>query len=133
MSLPPGVHLDVIDPTPQLPDRVLEADLVISASGTSSWELLCLGAACAMVCVADNQVTAYERMVATGAVVGLGRLDEIRGDPRAASGELRQLLTDGRLRDRLRRTGWRLVDGSGKERVVDVVTRLGATRGQSPS
>ena len=48
------------------------ADLVISAAGSSLSELLCIGAAAAVVCVADNQQLGYARVVAAGTAAGLG-------------------------------------------------------------
>ena len=81
------------------------ADLVVSAAGTSSWELLCLGAACAFVCVADNQETSYERVVAAGAVAGVGRLGELRADPSGGIEVLAALLGDEAERVSLRAAG----------------------------
>lgn len=112
-------------PTNRLARDVVEADVVISAAGTSSWELLCLGAACALVAVADNQKPSYARIAATGAIRPLGHLDDLRADPRCAVDELRLLLTDAALRQQLREAGRQLVDGRGRERVVDAVHALG--------
>ena len=114
----------VIGPSTRLAELVAEADLVVSASGTSSWELLCLGTACAMVCVADNQLVSYGRMVETGAVHGIGLLEDLRTDDTDAVAVLSMLLQDAVERDRLRAAGWLLVDGRGKTRVADAVLRL---------
>lgn len=121
----PGQSIEVIDPTPALAIEVVAADLVLSAAGTSSWELLCLGAAAGFVAVAANQQTSYERVVAAGAVAGLGRLEELR-DPagevwRTAVPMLRRLLTDPVERSRLRVAGFALVDGRGRVRVADAL------------
>ena len=97
------------------------ADLVISASGTSTWELMCLGATAGLVCVVDNQVMGYERAVATGAAAGVGVLSELQADPATATGVLRELLAGDDERLRLARAGWRLVDGLGRRRVVDAL------------
>ncbi len=117
----PGQRVRVIEPTSALASEVVAADLVVSAAGTSSWELLCLGAACAFVCVADNQVVSYERVVASGAVAGLGRIEELRDDPTEAVEVLGRLLGDDAARAGLRRSGSRLVDGRGRERVADAL------------
>ena len=45
----------VIAPTDELPKLLADADLAVSASGTSTWELLCLGLAAALVWVVDDQ------------------------------------------------------------------------------
>lgn len=121
IALDDGQRVEVIGPTSALAAAVVDADLVVSASGTSSWELLCLGATAGLVCVVDNQVMGYERAVATGAAAGVGVLSELREDPAGAAEVLRGLLTDPAERGRLAAAGWRLVDGLGRRRVADVL------------
>ena len=131
----PGQRITVVEPTPRLMEQVASADVVLSAAGTSSWELLCLGAACGLVCVADNQRDSYDRVVGLGAVVGLGQLSELRAEPSLAAGPLLTLLEDPGLRRSLRRAGTDLVDGRGRERVVDALTRVvddGSQRSRRP-
>jgi spore coat polysaccharide biosynthesis predicted glycosyltransferase SpsG len=117
----PDQAVEVIEPTSALANEVVAADLVVSAAGTSSWELLCLGAACAFVCVADNQQLSYDRVTTLGAVAGLGRLEQVREDPEGAVRSLGRLLDDPAERDRLRTAAGRLVDGQGRVRVAEAV------------
>lgn len=124
VELQPHQRLDVIGPTDQLAARVRDADLTVSASGTSTWELLCLGATAALVCVVDNQVMGYERAVGTGAAAGLGLLSALQQDRSSADQVLERLLGDPAERGRLARAGWELVDGRGRERVADALLRL---------
>ncbi|NUR97743.1 MAG: spore coat protein [Kribbellaceae bacterium] len=124
VELQPRQVLNVIGPTDQLAARVREADLTISASGTSTWELLCLGATAGLVCVVDNQVMGYERAVDTGAAAGLGLLSALKADVTSADQTLKRLLTDPAERGRLARAGWDLVDGRGRERVADALLGL---------
>jgi spore coat polysaccharide biosynthesis predicted glycosyltransferase SpsG len=116
-------HVDVIGPTSQLAEAVVAADLVVSASGTSTWELLCLGATAGLVCVVDNQEMGYERAVATGAAAGVGTLDDLKTSTKPVD-VLRQLLTDPIERARLAEAGWKLVDGQGRARVADALLEL---------
>lgn len=116
-----GQEVEVIDPTDRIAALVREADLVVSAAGTSSGELLCLGAAVAFVCVADNQATSYARLVEEGLAVPLGRLSAVRADPASAVAVLGRALDDTEERARLRRAGWELVDGRGRARVADAL------------
>ncbi len=97
---------------------------MISASGTSTWELLCLGATAGLVCVVDNQVMGYERTVATGAAVGVGVLSDLKADPSGAAAVLGPLLQDPAERARLAAAGWKLVDGQGRVRVADHLFEL---------
>jgi spore coat polysaccharide biosynthesis predicted glycosyltransferase SpsG len=124
----PRQRLTLIGPADDLASRVRAADVVVSAAGTSSWELLCLRAACGFVCVAENQRVSYDRVVGTGAVVGLGVLDDVRADPAAAVAALDRLLTDAGLRRGLRVAGGTLVDGRGRVRVVDAALAVPAGR-----
>lgn len=119
-----GQRVTLTGPTDRLAAHVVAADVVVSAAGSSSWELLCLRAACGLVCVADNQVTSYQRVVETGTVHGIGVLDEIRADDAGAVGRLRQLLVDADLRARLRAAAGEAVDGEGRRRVADAALAL---------
>jgi spore coat polysaccharide biosynthesis predicted glycosyltransferase SpsG len=115
----PGRSLQVVDPTDRLPALVAAADVVVSAAGTSSAELLCLGAAAALCQVADNQADTYRRTVAAGLVAPLGTLAGLRDDPSAGTGVLADLLASPDARRTLRREAWRVVDGRGRARVAD--------------
>lgn len=117
-------QVKVIGPTDQLAAAVREADVTISASGTSTWELLCLGATAGLVCVVDNQVMGYERAIGTGTAAGVGVLSELKADPTAAAAVLKRLLTDAAERARLAAAGWQLVDGQGRVRVADALLHL---------
>ncbi len=115
----PGQSVELIAPTDQLATEVLAADLVVSAAGTSSWELLCLGAACAFVWVVDNQELSYGRAVSEGLGLGLGRLQDVEADAGPATAVLGVALADPGLRAGLRDRAWRRVDGLGRARVLD--------------
>lgn len=124
----PGQGIEVIDPTSELPALIARSDLVVSAAGTSSAELLCLGAAAALVQVADNQADTYRRAVEAGLVAPLGTLADLRGDPASARSIVRDLLDGGDVeggadgsgaRRRLRRAAWAVVDGRGRARIAD--------------
>jgi RimJ/RimL family protein N-acetyltransferase len=106
---------------------MLEQDLVVSAAGTSVWELCCLGVPTALVCVADNQEAGYRRVLERGAAVGLG--SAVPGlDHDAAVATLQQVLGDRALREQLAAAGPRLVDGLGAWRVVRSWEQLAVRR-----
>jgi spore coat polysaccharide biosynthesis predicted glycosyltransferase SpsG/RimJ/RimL family protein N-acetyltransferase len=111
------LDVELVGPRPDLADLMLDQDLVVSASGTSVWELCCLGVPAALVCVSDNQRDSYARVLERGAAVGLG--SAMSGlDRDAAAATLGDALADAGLRDRLSKTAGRLVDGLGAWRVV---------------
>ncbi|CAM3306472.1 PseG/SpsG family protein [Stackebrandtia soli] len=121
-----GQTIAVIDPTSELPRLIARSDLVISAAGTSTWEILCLGAAAALVRVADNQRLGYNRVIDAGLAVGLGGLDELATV--GTRDTLRALLTSPNRLDRLRATAWAAVDGDGRGRVADALLSTVAAR-----
>ncbi|GGQ74793.1 PseG/SpsG family protein [Couchioplanes azureus] len=120
----PGQRIDVIAPTDRLPELLAGADLAVSASGTATWELLCLGVPAAVVRVVDNQIHGYERTVARGFASGLGHLPALRPPGAAADTAtrvLRGLLTDPAARGGLAARAWAAIDGRGTERVADAL------------
>ncbi|MDQ1586738.1 MAG: hypothetical protein QOH80_2103 [Actinomycetota bacterium] len=127
LPLGPGQELAVTPPVDDLPALVTQSDLVISAAGTSVWELLCLGAATAVVCVSDNQEVGYAQLAAEDLAAPLGRLSELEQDEAArdeATRVLGRLAVDPTARLELSDRGRSRVDGRGRERVADALLRL---------
>lgn len=115
----PGQHLVAEPLTPDLPDLLATADLVVSAAGVLLLELCCIGVPAALVQVADNQAAGYRAAVACGAAVGLGDLTRLLTDTSAATATLDEVLADEALRLRLAGAASHLVDGLGAGRVLD--------------
>jgi spore coat polysaccharide biosynthesis predicted glycosyltransferase SpsG len=121
----PGQRFEIIAPTDELPKLLAGADVAVSASGTSTWELLCLGLASALVWVVDNQILGYDRTMARGFAAGLGQLGHF--DERSVD-TLRTLLTDAGLRTALAARAWAAVDGRGVQRVADALLAAATAR-----
>ena len=111
-----ALSLNVLAPVDDLAAMMSARDLVISAAGTSVWELCCIGVPTAVVWAVDNQREGYDRVVAAGAAIGLGG-PGVGGDDRAVD-LLRRALTDSRVRADLVLAGRHVVDGLGAWRVV---------------
>lgn len=123
-----GQIIRPVPPTTSLPTLITEADLVVSAAGTSTWELCCLGAPAALVCVVDNQRESYARVVRHGLAAGLGELPELtaggvagRAARATAARTLHGLLSSPQRRATLAARGWSTIDGQGRSRVVDAL------------
>ena len=116
--LAPGQSVTPIRPTGRLLARAAEADLVVTAAGTATWELLCIGVPTALIWVAGNQRQAYEATVGSGLAAGLGRPT---APAAGAVATLRTLLTDPTARAELAARGHGLIDGRGRERVADAL------------
>ena len=76
-------HLTVSAPRPDLLSVARSADAVVTATGSSVWELLLHGVPFACVQVADNQEHGYRHLVGRGLTVGLGSLHDLRTRPAA--------------------------------------------------
>jgi spore coat polysaccharide biosynthesis predicted glycosyltransferase SpsG/ribosomal protein S18 acetylase RimI-like enzyme len=147
-----ALSLTILAPVDDLAAMMSGQDLVVSAAGTSVWELCCIGVPMALIWAVDNQRDGYDRVVAAGAALGLGGPElggpelggpvgrpelgeaelggpELQRDERAV-GPLRRALTDSRMRADLAQTGRDVVDGLGAWRVVrtwEQALRLGST------
>ena len=134
-----ALSLKVRAPVDDLAALMSGQDLVISAAGTTVWELCCLGVPMAVVWAVDNQRLGYDRVVEAGAALGLGGPE--LGEPEARGRErvvdlLRTTLTDSRVRADLALAGRQIVDGLGTWRVVrmwEQAQRLGLSAGSATS
>lgn len=116
----PGLALTVTPPTGSLPELYTTHDVVVSASGTSVWELCCVQVPMALVCAVDNQVEGYRRVIDAGAALGLGGPAFDLAEQDTAVTGLREWLSPNAFDDRqnaARRAG-ELVDELGAYRVV---------------
>lgn len=100
--------------------HVVEADLIISAAGVSSWEFLYLGLPLALIQVADNQASNYDWMTAQGYAWGIGRSAEFQ-DSRPLTTALGRLLDLDLDSLRFPKS---IVDGLGARRVVSAAYEL---------
>ena len=119
-----GQSVQVIPPVDHLAGLAVTCDLAVTASGSSVWEFFCLGLPAALVCVTENQEVGYRAVTAAGAAVGIGSLSALREDHVQRSAgvrALKDLVTNPRLRASLASRGQELVDGRGRQRVVDVL------------
>ena len=109
--------LRVTPPLADLPAAMAAADVVVTAAGTSMWELSAMRRAMAVVAVVDNQRIGYDQVVRAGAGVGLGGAADLRDTDRVVA-LLLPLLVDPGARERAAQAAHRLVDGRGAWRIV---------------
>ncbi|MFI5985297.1 PseG/SpsG family protein [Streptomyces sp. NPDC051555] len=117
----PRQRVQVVTPTPELPALMTEMDLVVSAAGTTTIELCCLGVPAALIQVVDNQVPVYEGAVSHGCAEGLGTLAHVVAEPAAMARRIRALLAEPDRRAQLAERAWQTVDGRGRQRILDAV------------
>lgn len=124
LALFAGQRLAVVSPGAGFPELVRAHDLVVSAAGSTTWELLALGVATGLVCVADNQERYYQALPEAGAAVAVGTLAEVSNGAASVTHALRALVGDSQVRKNLRGVARQVVDGRGGERVAAELRRL---------
>ncbi len=106
------VHTDIRD----MAGLMANADLVVGAAGSSSWERCCLGLPTVMVVLADNQRATAEALGAAGAARIVGWECEIRA--RDIAGALSELEHKAGARSAMANAAASLCDGLGTARAM---------------
>lgn len=115
----------VINPTNELPQWLANTHVVISAAGTSSWELCTLGLPAILLGVVDNQSESLRRMVERGYVEGI----DVQHTSRPSlisemTSRIEQLILNESRRHELSESCSAEFDGHGAERVVTKMVTL---------
>jgi len=117
---------DALAPQIQLLSRVSDmaelmawADMAVSASGTTCWELACLGLPALLVIMAENQRGIAAELDAIEVAQNLGWHDDVSVERLAAA--VNVLQHDSSRRLRMSEQGRTLVDGRGAERVAQAL------------
>jgi spore coat polysaccharide biosynthesis predicted glycosyltransferase SpsG len=105
--------LEVVRDPADVPAVFDRADAAISAAGSTTWELLCLGIPTAIIPVAENQRLIVKTVTAREAALVIDGPDGI--DDAIAQ------LTSARTRARLNGFGLETVDGLGAWRVLEAL------------
>lgn len=112
-----GFEIEYLDGTVNDVAQAMAAcDLALSTSGSTCWELCCMGVPSVFVQTADNQVPLARAMSAAGAALDAGFLRERRASE--VAGLLRDLASDPDRRRSMANVARRLVDGRGAGRVA---------------
>ena len=117
-DLPWAGPLELHEPTPELPLLLGDADVCITAAGTSAWDVLTVGLPSAFLAVVDNQEPSLDTISDARVGLSLGTLDDVRADGTRATSAIRRLLTETSLRRELADRSREVFDGRGRERVA---------------
>ncbi|HEX2210470.1 MAG TPA: UDP-2,4-diacetamido-2,4,6-trideoxy-beta-L-altropyranose hydrolase [Longimicrobium sp.] len=112
----------LLDGGPRMPEQMAWADLAVSASGSTSWELSFMGVPSILVTAAENQAAIARGLDALGAARSIGAV----ADPDAIAAAVKELAADREARRTMGARGRELVDGRGVERVLNVLGTLSA-------
>jgi UDP-2,4-diacetamido-2,4,6-trideoxy-beta-L-altropyranose hydrolase len=125
-GLPVAVLQDVRD----MPGLMLEADLAVSAAGTTALELAALGVPMILGAQNASETAPGAAFGARGAAVYLGPLAELTVD--TVSAEVAALVATPDRRRELSASARRLVDGRGADRVVAALAAKLGRQGSTP-
>lgn len=123
-SRPVGVtprHIRVHWGLDGLLDLARQADLAVTAAGSTVWEFACLGLPMIVVGVVDNQAAILRGLRDEQAAIVLGQMEQVR--PGAITEMIRTLLAAPPRLQALSQSASRLVDGQGAARVVDALLK----------
>jgi len=95
------------------------ADIALSAAGSTTWELACLGVPSLLVAVTDNQLPVVRAAIAAGCAVDLGWWEDLTVAKLCVA--LEQLAADEKQRIAMSAAGRALIDGNGAARVVQAM------------
>jgi len=99
-------------------ELMADADLAISAAGSTCWELFLFGLPALLVDVAANQTELAKELDRQGCAIRVGDQNTA---PRAIAGQLERLVRSQEIRRSLSQNCRKLVDGRGAERVVSAL------------
>jgi spore coat polysaccharide biosynthesis predicted glycosyltransferase SpsG/RimJ/RimL family protein N-acetyltransferase len=117
-----GLPVEPLPPGPDLVAAMAEADLVVTAAGSTVSELWCLGVAAAAVPVAANQLPGYAEALRRGLLFGLGR-EAGPGLGARAVDTLALAVRSGGPRRAVAARAAAVVDGAGPARLLRAVER----------
>lgn len=111
--------VQILETTPALSQLLGAADIVISAAGTSAWELCTLGKPSLLIAVVENQVSSLERLKTEKLILGIDSTRINRDHlSQLVYENLMIMLGNPDLREKLSENCRSKFDGLGKYRVV---------------
>jgi UDP-2,4-diacetamido-2,4,6-trideoxy-beta-L-altropyranose hydrolase len=112
-----SIHeIDLIFDTTDMPSYLVNADLAISAGGSTTWELAFLGLPSIIVTLADNQKAIAKALHDQGIAISVGAVSELNSDQFV--NVLQQLANSPEQRQVMSQKGQSLIDGEGVDRVI---------------
>ena len=110
-----SIRRDVVN----MADLMAQADVAISAAGSTCWELCLLGLPSILLDVADNQIPIAIEMERRGYAIYAGHGNTISTNKLTKA--IENLLVSPNIRESMSHLGRQLVDGLGAERVVSAM------------
>jgi UDP-2,4-diacetamido-2,4,6-trideoxy-beta-L-altropyranose hydrolase len=103
-------------------DIYLESDIAISAGGSSCYELAYFGIPNIIITVADNQLNIAKELDKKNVSIYLGKKEDFSSNK--IKENVLKLINDNSLRKNMAENGRKLVDGKGKQRIIEVMNKV---------
>ncbi len=113
------LSLSIVTNVADMPARMAEADLAVSAAGTTSWELLFMGVPFLTGAFADNQITVSAALQEQGLAENAGWYPDL--SEQEIANRLTRLINDAEWRSLHSKKGLETVDGDGVLRVREAM------------
>lgn len=125
-------NIEIISPDSNIYELVNSSDIVISAAGTSAWEICTLQKPSVLIAAVENQVSTLGQLTSAGCAVGIISLAEDRVRLKVPLTKLiTELLTDLTKRLAIQSKCELLFDGLGKYRIVSYMENMFAKESQA--
>jgi len=111
----------VVEPRPDIASLMAESDIVVSASGTSAWEVGTLGLPSVLIAVVENQRASLAEAVRRGFVLGVDVVDDPTSGFARLADDIVSLCDDEHLRRSLSEASTAVFDGRGATRVIEAM------------
>ena len=114
-----GTKVNLIKSPEKMVEVYLKTDLAISAGGTSCYELAYFGIPNIIITIADNQINIAKELDKQKISIYLGQMNEISAGKLKEA--IKELIEKQNLRKIMSKNGRKMVDGTGKKRIVDLM------------
>lgn len=112
----PWTSVQVLRNVTNMPALIQQADLAVTAGGSTCWEMCLLGVPMLVISIAENQRGLVQGLGAVGAAVVIGQSDAT--DVATLGQQIAAVRADGPLRQALSTAAQQVVDGLGVQRVL---------------
>ncbi len=117
-----GLKVKLIKSPENMAESYLESDMAISAGGSSCYELAYFGIPNLIITTANNQLNVARELDKQKVSIYIGKKDKMK--EYKLKNKLKELITNHSLRKIMSRNGRKIVDGKGKERIVEFMERF---------
>lgn len=115
-------NITIIKSPENLADVYSKTDIAISAGGSSCYELAYFGIPNIIISIADNQLRIAEELEKQKVSIYSGKKDELNKEELIE--KVKELIKNQTLRKKMSSNGKKLVDGKGKQRVVNFMEKM---------